>query len=84
MAIATKKRHAGATPAAHMRAVTTCETCAHYVSVAGTEMPEGVCRRNPPLPFLLTNGNVRSVYAPVRGDWSCGEYDRWDSISDNG
>jgi hypothetical protein len=82
MAVATKKRDAGATLAAHMRAVTTCETCVHYVSVAGTEMPEGVCRRHPPLPFLLTNGNVRSVFPPVRGDWSCGQFEAQPSTRD--
>jgi len=74
MTVATKQRQAGAvTPAADSPVVRACQVCAHYVPVEG-EGAEGVCRRNPPLPFLLTNGNVRSVYPPVRGEWSCGAF----------
>ena len=79
MTIMTKKRQAVAVrPPADATSVRACAACAHYVPVEGTELPEGICRRHPPLPFLLTNGNVRAVHPPVRGDWSCGEFGRRD------
>ena len=58
-------------------AVRGCGGCMHYVALAGSEKPEGVCRRFPPTPFLMTGGELKMQFPIVRADMICGEFRRY-------
>ena len=53
----------------------TCERCRHWHELTESRDQErrGICRRYPPVPFVMEDG-LSSEYPPVEIDDTCGEF----------
>lgn len=52
----------------------TCETCTHYTPDLTGEVPQGVCRRFPPIPIKTGKDSVTTTFPVTRPDMWCGEH----------